>query len=204
MSKRQDQKNEQLLLLAGVVFLLPFALISFLYFRQLQRSYPQTQTSQRVFDSGVILTTLPLCGGGLFIGGYLGNLAWYGLHPIASVMLVGLPTTWLCFKLAKLLASKYQGVTAEPASDTLSMPFDFANLSIGDYLQLKFLTQLGTMEEVPLSSIDRITREAGKSLHIHGRFGSRGIHFSNKQKRDECLAMLKRSTKAQIMFDGGS
>ncbi|CAN7502168.1 hypothetical protein LJR066_003294 [Acidovorax sp. LjRoot66] len=204
MTKRQDQDNGQLLILIAIVFFLPFALISFFCFKHLQRRYPQTSSSQRVFDSGVIFNTLPLCGGALLIGAYLIHLTWYGLHPVVSVAVFGPMTAWLCYKLAKLLAAKYQGVTADSATDILSMPFDFANLSIVEYIQLRFLTRLGETEEIAISSIDRITREAGKSLHIHGRFGSRGIHFSNKQKRDECLAMLRRYTKAQIMFDGGS
>ena len=66
-----------------------------------------------------------------------------------------------------------------------------ANYGIGDYLNLRFIRELGLMEEVKLSKVTKITRKAGTVLYIHGSFGSRGIIFSNKQKRDECIAAIE-------------
>ena len=60
------------------------------------------------------------------------------------------------------------------------------------------------MESVRLSQIKKITREAGKKLYIHGPFGSRGIHFSNKQKRDECISAIENlgRVRANLEFEG--
>ena len=37
---------------------------------------------------------------------------------------------------------------------------------------------------------NRITRQAGKRVLLHGEFGSRHITFTDKLKRDECLHLL--------------
>lgn len=80
-------------------------------------------------------------------------------------------------------------------------PKDMANYSISDYLNFKFVTELGHMEEVPLSQIRRITRQAGKQLFVHGKFGSRGMKFSNKQKRDECLSAIEEGTSVSVSLE---
>lgn len=72
------------------------------------------------------------------------------------------------------------------------------NFGIQDYLQLRFIRDMGDMESVPLSAITKITREAGKKLYVHGEFGSRGIAFSHKQKRDECIAAIENGSHEAI------
>ena len=68
---------------------------------------------------------------------------------------------------------------------------------------MKFISDLGTMEEAPLSQVIKITRQADKKLFIHGRFGSRGMCFSNKQKRDECISAIEyaASVSASLEFE---
>jgi hypothetical protein len=51
------------------------------------------------------------------------------------------------------------------------------------------IKQMTSMDSVPLASIERITRQAGKRV-LHGEFGSRHITFTDKLKRDECLHLL--------------
>jgi len=81
-----------------------------------------------------------------------------------------------------------------------------ANYSVSDYLNLKFITELGTVEEVQLNQIRKITRQAGKKLFIHGKFGSRGMSFSNKQKRDECISAIEDAARlsASLEYEGAA
>lgn len=51
-----------------------------------------------------------------------------------------------------------------------------------------------SMDAVPLASIERITRQAGKRVLLHGDFGSRHITFTDKLKRDECLHLLMKGS----------
>ena len=83
------------------------------------------------------------------------------------------------------------------------LPKDMANYSITDYFNLKFITDLGTLEQVPLDQIRKITRQGGKKLFIHGKFGSRGMTFFNKQKRDECISAIEDAARvsASLEFD---
>ena len=95
----------------------------------------------------------------------------------------------------------YYRVIADPRNDHVLLPKDMANYGIEDYVQLKFIRELGEMESVPLSQISKITLEAGKKLFIHGPFGSHGICFSNKQKRDECIAAIEYSSEVAATLD---
>jgi hypothetical protein len=54
------------------------------------------------------------------------------------------------------------------------------------------------LDSVPLDAIDRITRQAGKRVFIHGEFGSRHISFTNKLKRDECIHLLTARSKGRL------
>ena len=46
--------------------------------------------------------------------------------------------------------------------------------------------------EIPLCSIDKMTREKGNILYVLGDFGSKKLTFSSRQKRDECMAAIQR------------
>ena len=57
-------------------------------------------------------------------------------------------------------------------------------------LVVPLLRQFTSLDSVPLNAIDRITRQAGKRVLIHGDFGSRHLSFTSKLKRDECIYLL--------------
>ena len=47
------------------------------------------------------------------------------------------------------------------------------------------------------TAVEKITRQAGTQLFLHGSFGSRRIGFSSKLKRDECIHLLTASGRSQ-------
>lgn len=78
------------------------------------------------------------------------------------------------------------------------------NTFIENYFQLKYLSDMYSMEELHLEDIKKITKEGGKKAFIHGTFGTRCIEWRNKQKRDECIATLERECKRRLSsFDAG-
>jgi hypothetical protein len=99
------------------------------------------------------------------------------------------------------ISSHYFGVLVDAREDRLVIPKDMANYSISDYFQLKFIRDLGQMEIVRLSQIKRITRQGGTALFIHGKFGSRGVKFSIKQKRDECMSAIQEGCSASLTIE---
>jgi hypothetical protein len=56
------------------------------------------------------------------------------------------------------------------------------------------------MDQVDIDEIEKITRQAGKRLFIHGPFGSRGISFTNKQKRDECYSAIQSASNKKSLL----
>lgn len=65
-------------------------------------------------------------------------------------------------------------------------------------LQGRYFSDMYKMEELPLSEIQKITREGGKIAYVHGKFGTRKISWRDKQKRDECIATLERACKKNL------
>jgi len=233
-SRRTDKDSGKILsLVLGVVAIIPFSLFIWIHFRRLRNAHPDTETSQRVYDIGEFLDAVPICGGlvvflyfmipvpsfivQFIIWRLIDFLSYFssgltGFVSPSAVALIGNVSQvpifgfiiWLIYQYSKRLAVKYQGVIADPATGILIIPFDWTNQGIDDWLKLRPLRRLGEVEKIALRDISRITREAGKKLHIHGSFGSREISFTNKQKRDECLAMITQFSRGRILFDVGN
>lgn len=190
-------------LLFGFIALLPLLIVSVIHYSRLKSKYPENEYSQRAFDIGNLARP---CGTSI-----AAVVIFYWLYAIfasgKSIVSLVIGCTILVFalftffKIAQSVASTYFGVLVDPQNDRVLLPKDMANYSISDYFNLKFVTELGTMEEVPLSQIRRITRQAGKKLYIHGKFGSRGMEFSKKQKRDECISAIEDASKSRSSIE---
>lgn len=186
MTTKKNDNLTPLLIFAGFLLFIPFLFFTFLHYRKLKKMYPKTDDSQRIFDFGNLIPAIIPGAISLAIGAYLiaqSNQFWGSLIFIAI--------TWLGYNFAKSIAVTYYGVIVNSKNDTILLPKDMANYGIEDYMKLKFIRELGTMDVVNLSSITKITKQAGKKLFIHGSFGSRGVEFSSKQKRDECIAAIE-------------
>ncbi|MEA1048381.1 hypothetical protein U5801_00900 [Lamprobacter modestohalophilus] len=212
MSKKTDDSNG--LVILGFLMFLPFLIFAILHYSNIKRRYPQTDTSQRVFDIGNLVAPLLVGSIATFFGYatfisllhvsslHLSQTPIIGILGLLSLTVFSVLILLVCYKIAQSISSTYYGVIIDNDSDMLILPRDMANYSIEDFFRFRFIRELGHMESVPLSEIRRITRESGKSLYVHGAFGSRGIHFSCKQKRDECIfAIEQNASRARTTFE---
>ena len=201
--KEQDRKDDQWLLAIAAFIFIPFLVVAVRHYKRMQKRFPPTATSQRIFDTLNLLP--PLSAGSACVIGTLGLIyyasGWF--IAILAVPAVALAGIWLSCIMARWVATTYFGVIVDAASDTVVLPKDLASYGISDYLNFQFIRDLGDVDVLHLSSITKITREAGKHVYIHGPFGSRGMTFSNKQKRDECLAAIERGGRGIRTSDHG-
>ncbi|MFV0925563.1 hypothetical protein [Pseudomonas palmensis] len=202
MAKKQGESAEGLMYIIGFVALLPLMVVSISHYYSLKSRYPEDEDTQRIFDVRLVTKYFVLAG---IIGFVVWNIAakqfvvFTSSTPIYAAIVIG--AVYLLVKLAMAISANYFGVLVDPQNDRVILPKDMANYSITDYLGLKFIRELGQVEEVRLSQVKRITRQGGIALFIHGKFGSRGIKFSIKQKRDECLSAIQDASKSRTVVE---
>ncbi len=205
-AKEKEENARAMCLIIGFVVFLPMMIFSIIRYRNIKSTYMENEHTQRVFDIGNLAPAFITAGSFLVLAfivcNYsLGSPIGFLLGPI-TLIVAGL----ICFKIAQSIGVTYFGVLVDPANNRVLLPKDMANYSVSDYLNLKFITELGTVEEVQLNQIRKITRQAGKKLFIHGKFGSRGMSFSNKQKRDECISAIEDAARlsASLEYEGAA
>jgi hypothetical protein len=193
--KEQDRIDDQWLLLIFAIIFVPFIVVALRHYKRMKDRFPPSDTSQRIFDTLNLLP--PLSAGAAVVIATLALIYRASGWPFAilTVPIITIVGIWVACIMARWVASTYFGVVVDAANDTILLPKDMASYGISDYLNFQFIRDLGEMDILNLSSITKITREAGKHVYIHGAFGSRGMTFSNKQKRDECLAAIERGGK---------
>lgn len=213
--KKKDEEAGIIFLIIAALVFIPFMLLAFLHYRKMKSRYLTNRNVQRVVDIGRFYTVL-----GSGIASVVGMLVvlWIGAanigHGLAtsrhgSVIIITLMVLYILLmlypfkKLADAAATAYLGVILEDDFNTLIFPADLANCTASDIVKLRFLKGLGTVERFQYSQITSFTREKGKLFYIHGDFGSRALSFSNKQKRDECLAALQLRIKFRGTRDLG-
>lgn len=202
MAKKQGENAEGLMSLIGFVALLPLMVVSISHYYSLKGRYPEDEDTQRIFDVRLVTKYFVLAGIIAFVTWNIAAkqfVAFKASTPIYAAIVIC--AVYLLVKLAMAISSNYFGVLVDPKNDRIILPKDMANYSITDHLKLKFIRELGQMEEVRLSQVKRITRQGGIALFIHGKFGSRGIKFSIKQKRDECLSAIQDASKSKTTVE---
>lgn len=201
---KQNQAQSRLMgLIIGFLALLPLLIVSAVQYSRLKSKYPENEYSQRVFDVGNLIQPCGTSAGAILVFYWLYAMFASGKSIISMVVgcFILAFAIFTFFKISQSVASTYFGVLVDPKNDRVLLPKDMANYSISDYFNLKFVTELGTMEEVPLSQVRRITRQGGKKLYIHGKFGSRGMEFSKKQKRDECISAIEDASSSRTTVE---
>lgn len=181
----------------GMVMFIPFIGFMARHYKKLTRTYVNS-TTQRIFDIRSFFTALGIVFGltatvTYFALAYISNAENPYNYILAGVYLAGL--VYVMYHMSLSLANTYFGVVVDPQSRKVIIPVDTGNCSLTDLLALNFIRQAGSVEEISLDEIDRVTKEKGVNFYIHGVFGSRMIGFSNKQKRDECLSAIQRHTR---------
>ena len=215
MARKTGKTNDTegmavLIVVVGVLLFIPFLVVSYVSFSKLKEEYLEDGTAQRVMDIRRLLPTLIAGGavcaiGAIIVACSMGDMNQNGFSFLSALVatFAALLAVVAGYYLARHLAVMYLGVVADKSKDTLIFPFDMQSYTIADYLGLRFLYDFCRVDSVPLGSIEKMTRgRRGKDLYIHGAFGSRGITMSNKQKRDECLAMIQSLTGKRGLLVG--
>lgn len=212
-SKESDSGGLLILMIMGLLVFLPMLIVAAVHYYRLRSKYGITDDAQRIFETSSIFRPIAV---GVGVGAALSVALMMGLSIIGNnqtwgsngvvltlALIVGAPLIWVAYHVARWVGATYFGVLVDRDNRKIFHPKDMLNYSITDYLKLKFIHELGEIESVPLDNIQRITRQSRVHLYLHGPFGSRGIKFPSKQKRDECLvaieeAMGKRKTMMEI------
>ena len=194
VAKKQSQGGAELGLMAiGVIFIPLVATFGLWHYLRLKSRYLKSKGVRRVVD--VWNLGAPFYSFvALIIGTWILFSMFYRNYAFLSYTLL-LIALYTSIKLAQRSASCYFGAAVIPETATVVFPEDMAGYGIEDYIKLKFIRNLACMDEVELSEIEKISRQAGKRLYLHGPFGSRGISFTNKQKRDECIFAIQAVAK---------
>ncbi|MBN3135197.1 hypothetical protein [Pectobacterium punjabense] len=200
MANRKKNDSDDLLYIfcaVGMVMFIPFIIFMVLHYKKLIREYTSS-TTQRVFDIrsffkalggvfGITAIVTYLCLAYILELTYPYNIIFGGIYLICLI--------YVMYHMSLSLANTYFGVVVDSKRRKVIIPVDTANCSLTDLLALNFIRKAGSVEEISLDEIDRVTKEKGVNFYIHGVFGSRMIGFSNKQKRDECLSAIQRHTR---------
>ena len=95
-------------------------------------------------------------------------------HPIFLIgFLFGPILLFIAWCLSAKAGIQFIGALILPKKGILVIPCDFYKSNFTEnFLHGKFFTEMFKMEELPLDDIQKITREKGTSLYIHGKFGS--------------------------------
>lgn len=194
MSKKQNQGGGELVLMAiGIIFIPLVATFGLWHYLRLKSRYLKSKGVRRVVD--IWNLGAPFYSfAALILGTYMINAMLYDKPPGFRFIALTI-ALYIAIKLAQRSASCYFGAAVIPETGTVVFPEDMAGYGIEDYIKLKFIRNLASMDEVELGEIEKISRQAGKRLYLHGPFGSRGISFTNKQKRDECIFAIQAVAK---------
>ena len=214
---RKSQANDEMLQFAfmalGVILFLPFMLFSYLHYNKIKKSYTNNLNSQRVYDVGLLWKSIIFSSGiittGIVAMLYVNSNLLAAIPPEYAKFLLAIDAVVIIAalypikKMAERVAVRYLGVIFDDDGKKMVIPADLANASFSENIRLNFIRKMGDYEEIDISEISNVTREKGVNFFVHGRFGSRKINFTNKQKRDECLSALQARSSVRLGRDLG-
>ncbi len=209
-----DPKMAQEAVQLLALLLLPFsALVAWWYFRRLAARYHLGRESIRVHESGkealfVALAESTKAGAPVVFSllmlyyGYGMSLQTEGSESwllICSLLVFPITLVWFAVWSCHL-GAKMIGVLIFEDTNTMVLPRDPANNTARqDFFRLKWFFDLMRLDVVKLGEIEKMTRQSGVKLFIHGAFGTIGLRFSSKQKRDECISAIERTMKKSFV-----
>lgn len=179
----------------GTLVMLPVLLLSIIFYVYYYFRYIAGDSRQRVMD--IRRMAAPLIKGAVLLGAAVLFVFFFLTGGEAALVS---PNFFICLlggiaiAVALHLTVIYVGVVGDPQNDRIIFPPDMQSYGFFDYLFLRFVVDYCRVDSTPLSAIKRITRGYGTELYLHGDFGSKGIFFSSKQKRDECMVMIQNLT----------
>lgn len=196
MATKKDEHDGVFLFLI-VPAVLATLVFSLYYFSRLKKQYLTGPQARRIFDIGAQGTSLLVSGVLGYLYYMIAVVLWH-YAPLTLVLTLPLGLVLLIW-MGKAQAYAFLGVIVDYDKGVVFFRPNEESLDIGDMLLVvPLLRQFTSLDSVPLSAIDRITRQAGKRVFIHGEFGSRHISFTNKLKRDECIHLLTARSKGRL------
>ena len=196
MATKKDEHDGVFLFLI-VPAVLATLVFSLYYFSRLKKQYLTGPHARRIFDIGAQGTSLLVSGVLGYLYYMIAVVLWH-YAPLTLVLTVPLGLVLLIW-MGKAQAYAFLGVIVDYDKGVVFFRPNEESLDIGDMLLVvPLLRQFTSLDSVPLSAIDRITRQAGKRVFIHVEFGSRHISFTNKLKRDECIHLLTARSKGRL------
>lgn len=216
MARRSQANDEMLkyaLMVIGVILFLPFMFFSYLHYKKIKKNYINNSNAQRVYDVGLLWRSTIFSSGiittGIVAMFYVNRNLLAVIPPEYAKVLfvidavVIIAAFYPIKKMAERVAVRYFGVIFDDNDKNMVIPADLANASFSENIRLNFIRKMGDYEEIDISEIFNVTREKGVNFFVHGRFGSRKINFTNKQKRDECLSALQARSSVRLGRDLG-
>ncbi len=213
--KNNDDGWGQLVILAGVLVFLPFLIVGAISLSSLKRQYLNKASAQQVVDIRRLGPSFIAAGGMMIVCVLIVTIGASEIFAdkeltnsnlaLAALAVLGGSAVGILggVIMARHISVLYLGVIGDKENDVVHFSYDMQSYSVMDYVTLRFLKEFCRIDSVPLSAIEKITRGSrGKDLYIHGSFGSRGITMSNKQKRDECMAMIMSMTGKKGLLTG--
>ncbi len=207
MSKDSEELKSMLRVFGYLSCVLFILFTAYTYFR-CKKKYYMDYASARVQEATAFTTVMPqvlLISGILLFHGYItitifGNCKSISDAIFGIIMLI--PLIFLVVfgvTYAARMATLQIGVLIFQNNDAFVIPSDTYNIKFLDYFKLKWFRDMQEMEVLRLSQIAKITRGAnGKMLYVHGTFGTRGIAWKDKQKREECIYALQIACRRQL------
>lgn len=196
MATKKDEHDGVFLFLI-VPAVLATLVFSLYYFSRLKKQYLTGPHARRIFDIGAQGTSLLVSGVLGYLYYMIAVVLWH-YAPLTLVLTLPLGLVLLIW-MGKAQAYAFLGVIVDYDKGVVFFRPNEESLDIGDMLLVvPLLRQFTSLDSVPLGAIDRITRQAGKRVFIHGEFGSRHISFTNKLKRDECIHLLTARSKGRL------
>ena len=195
--KQKEAQADTNLAFALIPFILAAIAFSLYHYAKLKAKYLTGPHTRRVFDMGTNWEAMLRSSVMAFA---YAALAWllYQRAPWTMVLSVPLGLVVLNW-VGKVQAQAFLGVVVDYQQGLIYFPPNSESLDISDYLTvLPVVRQFTTLDSVPLADVQRITRQAGKKVFLHGDFGSRRISFTNKLKRDECIHLITADGNSRV------
>lgn len=200
MAKKNDDLNQlvgMMLKLAGIVIFSVFLINTYLTFKKYSKKYSFDDADIRVHDAANPLRYIPIAiaWGVLLLLSAFGIL--YGVDKNSILIASGSTIVFLVaiggmLVLSSRIATTQIGMLTYKAKGIFVIPSDYRNNTLQDNIfKLQAAKDLCSMEELPIKSVARVTRQGGTKVFIHGSFGTRCLSWRDKQKRDECIAALE-------------
>ncbi len=183
---------------------IPFFLITWLYFYQLKRRYDVGNTGVRINDIFRVPEAYRKCY--ITSGSFALIIAaciYFQLGWIAVAAAIFL-FTYATIVMARWLSVVYLGVVVNDKQNKVVFRQDMQSYNFWDYIFLRFFRNLPDPMVVKISDIDKLSRQYGTHLFLSGKFGSRRLLFSTKQKRDETVYNIQNSSRftGSLMKEG--